>query len=325
MAATVDREGKLKMPNRLSGLRVVLGPTTFGEPDPQPRRLLAEAGLEVVENPFKRRLTRDETVQILDPTIVGLIAGLEPLDRGVLAGSHLRVVSRCGSGMSNVDLVAASELGIRVRSTPDGPTSAVAELVVAAMLDLIRGVSAMNAAMHAGKWPKTIGGQLDGKTIAIVGLGRIGRRLASLVTAFGARVVAVDPALTGSAVDGVSISTLADALRVADVVSLHCSGEAEVLGERELAAMKAGSYVLNCARGGVVNEAALKCALDSGHLAGAWLDTFVKEPYAGPLQGHPRVLLTPHVGSYTRECRLRMEAEAAQNLIDELVKLSTQS
>lgn len=287
--------------------------------------MLVEAGLEIVENPFKRRLTRDEITRLLDSTIVGLIAGLEPLDRGVLAASHLKVVSRCGSGMSNVDLTAAAELGIRVRSTPDGPTSAVAELVVAAMLDLVRGVSVMNAAMHAGKWPKTIGGQLEGRTVTIVGFGRIGRRVAQLLKPFGVRLLAVDPTLAGSSVDGVQISTLPDALPVTDIISLHCSGEAEVLGERELAAMKPGAYVLNCARGGVVSEAALKTALDSGHLAGAWLDTFVDEPYAGPLRNHPLVLLTPHVGSYTRECRLRMETEAARNLIEELVALQPHS
>lgn len=313
------------MANALAGRRVVLGPSTFGETNPAPRLLLEEAGLEVVENHFRRRLTRDEIVQLLDPTVVGLIAGLEPLDRGVLAGSRLAVVSRCGSGMSNVDLGAAAELGIRVRSTPDGPTSAVAELVVAVMLDLVRGVSAMNAAMHAGKWPKTIGGQLEGKTIAIVGFGRIGRKIAHLLRPFGARLVAVDPILSGSSVDGVEIMTLADALPVADVVSIHCSGETQVLGERELAALKPGSYVLNASRGGVVDEAALKNALDGGRLAGAWLDTFVEEPYAGPLRGHPQVLLTPHVGSYTRECRLRMETEAAQNLIEELLALGPHS
>ena len=303
-------------------MKVLLGPSSFGEADPQPRRLLSDAGAAVVENPFRRRLTREELLGLLDPSVTGIIAGLEPLDRQVLEASALRVVSRCGSGMSNVDVVAAAELGIRVRSTPDGPTSAVAELVLAAMLNLLRGVPAMNEVMHAGGWPKTIGSQIEGKTVAVIGLGRIGRRVARLAGAFGARVVAVDPALDSRTAEGVPLMPLADALRAADVVTLHCSGETQVLGAKELALLRPGAYLLNAARGGLVDETALVAALESGHLAGTWLDCFQQEPYRGPLAGRPDVLLTPHVGSYTRECRLRMETEAARNLIEEFRHLN---
>ena len=296
--------------------RVLLGPSSFGESDPFPRTVLTDAGFELVENPFRRRLTRDELGAQLDSSVVGLIAGLEPLSRDVLEASSLRVVSRCGAGMSNVDVGAAADLGIRVCSTPDGPTSAVAELTLSAMLTLLRGSHRMDTAMHAGEWPKTIGGQLEGRTVAIVGLGRIGRRVAELVTAFGARVIAVDPIVATSSDGAYEFRALPEALRDAAVITVHCSGEAEVLGEAELAQLPRGALVLNCARGGVVNEAALQIALDSGQVASAWLDCFVEEPYCGPLRAYPQVLLTPHVGSYTRECRLKMETQAARNLVE---------
>lgn len=297
---------------------VLLGPSSFGETDAAPRDVIAAAGFRLIENPVKRRLTKDEVRALLTPDVVGLIAGLEPLDRDVLGGSRLRAVSRVGSGMSNVDAEAARELGIAVRSTPDGPTQAVAELTLASMLALVRGVPAMNAAMHDGGWPKTIGGQLSGKTIAIVGYGRIGRRVASLVRAFGADVVAVDPSLTEAGAGDVRVQPLDAALAAADIVTLHVAGEQQIIGARELALMKRGSWICNAARGGVVDEAALQAALDSGQLAGAWLDCFVQEPYDGPLRAYPQVLMTPHVGSYTRECRLKMEMDAATNLLEAL-------
>lgn len=293
--------------------RVVLGPSSFGDVDPSVRALIADAGFDLVDNPFKRKLTRDEIGGLLTPDVVGLIAGLEPLDRAVLEASRLKVVSRVGSGVSNVDLVAARDLGIAVRTTPDGPTSAVAELTLTGMLSLLRRFPEMNRELHAGRWPKTMGAQLDGRTVAVVGYGRIGRRVTELVRAFGARVLAVDPQAVS---DGdVPVMTLDEALPLADIVTFHVSGEELVLGEREFGLLKAGAFVCIVARGGVVDEAALQRHLDSGQVGGAWLDCFVEEPYKGPLTGRPDVLLTPHVGSYTRECRLRMERDAATNLL----------
>jgi D-3-phosphoglycerate dehydrogenase len=275
---------------------------------------LVKEGFDLVGNPFKRKLSREELIGLLDGDVRGIIAGLEPLDREVLARSSLRVISRCGSGLSNVDLAAAAELGIVVCATPDGPTAAVAELTVGALLALLRMLPQMDRDLHEGRWHKRIGSQLEGKTVAIVGCGRIGRRVAALLSAFGATVLGVDPALRG-ALDGIRLVPLAEALAAADIVTLHCSGEARVLGPEEFRRMKPGTLLLNAARGGLVDEAALVCALDEGRVAGAWLDAFEEEPYDGPLTRYPQVLLTPHVGSYTKECRARMEMEAAENLI----------
>ena len=303
-----------------SGQRVLIGVSSFAEADARPLDRLQSAGLEVVPNPFGRRLTGPEVSDLMDSDVVGLIAGLEPLDRSTLAGSHLQVVSRVGVGLSNVDLEAARELGIDVCYTPDAPTDAVAELTLGAALALLRGLPAMDSSMHDGRWERHLGTQLDGKTVVIVGFGRVGRRVAELLEPFRTRVLVVDPNLDASQTAGYRLSPLADALPQAEVLTLHASGEERLLDTAAFAAMADGVFVLNAARGGLIDESALAAALDSRKVAGAWLDTFVEEPYAGPLSAYPNVLLTPHAGSNTRECRVRMEMEAVDNLLDALGK-----
>jgi D-3-phosphoglycerate dehydrogenase len=174
----------------------------------------------------------------------------------------------------------------------------------------------MNDALHDGRWEKVIGGQLAGKTVAVVGCGRIGRRVAELLHSFRADVIGVDPEAPCDI--AFPVVPLEEALPQADVVTLHVSGHGELIGEGELRRLKPGAILLNVSRGGVVDEVALVAALEQGVVAAAWLDCFAEEPYSGPLRRFPQVLLTPHVGSYTQECRLRMELEAARNLIEAL-------
>ncbi len=294
--------------------KVLLAPSPFATIDPAPVEKLMAASFEVVKNPFGRRLTRDELMDLL-PGIVGIIAGLEPLSRDVLEHSILRVISRCGAGLSNVDLKGAKELGIKVRHTPDAPITAVAELTVGALISLSRRVVQMDRDLHESHWVKQIGVQLEGKTMVVIGFGRIGRKVASLLRPFQVRLIAVDPAGNGP-VDGVPILSISAALPQADVISLHASGESEILGDKEFDRVKHGAFLLNAGRGGLVNEVSLCRALDNGVLAGAWLDAFAAEPYGGPLTQYPQVILTPHIGSFTVECRRRMEMEAVENLLE---------
>lgn len=161
------------------------------------------------------------------------------------------------------------------------------------------------------------GAQLEGRTVAVVGFGRIGRRVAHLLLTFGAHVIAVDPA--AASIDmSVELATIDAALPKANVVTLHASGEETILGATELSRVNQGALILNCGRAGLLDEGALRAALDAGRVAGAWVDTFDHEPYNGPLTHYPQVLLTPHVGSFTAECRRRMEMEAVDNLLDAL-------
>lgn len=292
---------------------ILIAPSTFAASDSAPIDKLLVNDFEIIKNPYGRKLTADELIKLL-PGVYGMIAGLETLDRKVLKSSGLKVISRCGAGITNVDLEAAKELGIKVFSTPDAPTQAVAELTLGAMLSLIRNISGMNLDLHNKKWSKKIGLQLEGSTVAIIGFGRIGRRVAELLKAFKANLIAVDPYYK-EAVDGVPVIPLDKALREADIITIHSSADKLILGEKDFSLMKDGVFLLNCSRGNAIDEEALARALDSGKVAGAWLDCFQEEPYTGPLIKYPQVILTPHAGSYTSSCRTRMEIEAVDNLI----------
>lgn len=293
--------------------RVLIAPSSFAELDPEPVNKLVAHGFEVVNNPFHRKLTASELKDLL-PGATGLIAGLETIDREIMTGSSLKIISRCGVEMSNIDLESAKELGIIVRNTPDAPTVAVAELTIGAMIGLLRMIPAMDHELHSRRWSKKIGVQLSGKTVVIIGFGRIGRYVGRLLKPFNVKLLAVDNALQG-VVEETPVVPLEEALAQADIVTLHLSGTSQVLGKRELSMMKDGVFILNAARGGVIDEGSLLEAINEGKVSGAWIDTFTQEPYSGPLVNCPQVILTPHVGSYARECRQRMEMEAVNNLI----------
>lgn len=296
--------------------KVLLGPSSFGKRDPAPIELMENSGLTVIPNPVGRKLTREELLGLL-PGVDGIVAGLEILNRGILETSNLKVVSRCGSGITNVDVNACRELGIVFKYTPFGPTQAVAELTLGMILSLLREVCPMNQNLGNGIWDKRVGLQLKGKTVVIIGFGRIGRRTASLLEPFGVNLIAVDPLLEPEE-EFVRLMALHEALPLADVVVLHASGEDEILCKREFELMKDSAILCNAARGQNVNEVSLLEALECGKILGVWLDSFSVEPYNGPLCGHPKVILTPHIGSYTAEGRRNMEMDAARNLIDGL-------
>lgn len=266
-------------------------------------------GFEAVLNPHKRKVTPEELRELL-PDVIGLIAGTEKIDRETLKNSQLKVISRVGTGTDSIDLAAAKELGIAVRNTPDAPITAVAELTLGSLLSLLRRTHQMNQDLHIKTWDKKMGIQLTGKTVLIVGFGRIGKYLAKLLKPFEVKLLTVDPVLPGI--------SLKEALPQADIISLHTSGSQQILGKNEFSIMKDGVCILNVARGGAVDETALIEALKSGKVAGAWLDVFSEEPYKGPLAEFSQVILTPHIGSYTKECRTCMEIEAVDNLLKHL-------
>lgn len=303
-------------------MRVGIGASSFAQEDPTPLRLLEQAGITVVPNPHRRRLTEPETIEYLvGERLEGLLAGLEPLNRRVLeaARGHLKALARIGIGMANVDQVAARELGIRVSSTPEGPTEAVTEATLAALLCLLRDLEPMNRALHAGEWPKGIGRSLAETRVLIVGYGRIGRRVATTLASLGVSVRICDPFLAADAdTAGFPRVTLEEGLADTDVISLHASGEAVVLGAAEFARVPQGVILLNPSRGSLVDEAALVAALEEGRVGKAWFDAFWEEPYRGALLRYPQVLLTPHTATYTRRCRLSMESEAVRNLLRDL-------
>ena len=293
--------------------KILIGPSSFGDVSTSPLQELRAHGCEIIRNPYRRKLTKTELISLLQG-VTGLIAGLEILDKEVLHHSTLRSISRCGSGLSNIDLESAKELGITVDCTPDGPTEAVAEATLGSLLTLLRRIPSMDRAMHQGTWHKQMGRQLREKKIAILGYGRIGQRFAQLLEPFEVDIMVVDPNVTPSR-HSFKHSTLYQALQQADILSIHISGEKCLLDRSAFRAMKRGMVLLNAARGKCVDERALIESLELGTVSAAWLDTFVHEPYQGALTQYDQVLLTPHIGSYTREGRQRMESDSVKNLI----------
>jgi D-3-phosphoglycerate dehydrogenase len=297
--------------------KVLITTSSFNVAAAESLARLKQAGYEIATNPHGRKLSEDEVAALLGEDVVGMVAGTEPLTRRVLSGaSGLKVVARCGIGLDSVDLAAARELGIEVTNTPDAPSAAVAELTLGLMLDQLRRISQADRQIRAGKWKPLMGGLLAARTVGIVGYGRIGRRVAQLARAFGARVLATDAA--GVTSDGIAeASALEPLLAAADIVTLHMpsqKGLGHFLDAARVALMKRGAVLVNTARGDLVDEAALVQAIRDGRLGGAALDTYEKEPYAGPLAELPQVVLTAHMGSYAEEARGIMEREAAENL-----------
>lgn len=297
---------------------VLITTSSFGNDAPEALALLEGAGLTVVFNPYRRKLTEEEAAALLEQyRPVGMIAGVEPLTRAVLTrGEGLKVISRCGIGMDSVDLAAAADLGIRVTNTPDAPTIPVAELTLGMILALLRQIHRSDASIRGGQWERPMGSLLYGKTVGIVGCGRIGTYLGRLLAPFGCTLLGHDPFLADSAV--FRLLPLDELLAQADVVSLHlpCTPESRhLLDARRIGLMKEAAFLVNAARGGLVDEGALCAALAAGRLGGAALDCFEEEPYTGPLRELPNVLLTGHIGSYAREGRAIMEEQAAANLV----------
>lgn len=306
-------------------MKVLVSPTAFGQCGNEPLDLLDEAEIEAVMNPYHRRLSAQEVVELASGC-QGIIAGVEPLDAYVLERlPHLRCISRVGVGLQNVDLQAAAACGVAVRNTPDGPTAAVAELTIGLAFALLRSIPLADRNIRNRIWKKEMGYLLQGKQVGIIGLGRIGRLVAEKFINLGCDVCATDPVPDANWVKDhpVSLLPLEDLLCRSDIVSLHLAnepGDRPVIGETEIEWMKGSAFLLNLARGGVVDEKALYQALSTERIAGAALDVFVDEPYYGRLAELDQVILTPHLGSYAREGRLRMEVQAVRNLLEVLMK-----
>jgi D-3-phosphoglycerate dehydrogenase len=285
--------------------------------------LLESGGFEVILNPYKRKLKPEEVVALAKGCI-GIIAGTEPLTEEVLRQlPGLRAISRCGAGMENVDFEAARKHGIAVSSTPDAPTQAVAELTVGLILNVLRRINFMDRQVRGGAWTKEMGHLLSGKTVGIVGLGRIGKRVAELLKPFGVKVLASELAPDKKWIEKnkVHLTSLEELLRESDVVTLHIpytEQNRNLISAERVKIMKRGAILINTSRGGLVDENALFQALKNGYLGGAALDTMEIEPYKGPLKELDNVILTPHIGSYALEARVQMEIEATRNLIKAL-------
>lgn len=233
----------------------------------------------------------------------------------------LKLIVRAGVGLDNIDVLVAKAKGIEVRNTPRASTDSVAELTLAHMFALARSLPQATQSLREGRWEKKgfQGIELQGKTLGIVGIGRIGQAVARRALHLGMRVIAFDKFVKESPIPEVKMVSLEELLSQADFVSLHVPADPSgpVIGKGEIARMKQGAYLINCARGGVVDEEALLSALNSGKLAGAALDVFEEEPPKNvELLRHPNVTLTPHIGAQTKEAQARVGEEVVEILLE---------
>lgn len=303
--------------------KFVISTSSFDTDNNAAIQRLIQAGVQPVTNPYGRRLTEDEAESLLQDDVIGMIAGVEPLTARVIqSAAHLKVISRCGTGMDSVDLDAAKNKGIIVLNTPEAPAQAVAELTLGLILAGLRQIPQTDQKIRSGEWPRTQGGLLAAQTVGLIGLGHIGKRVAKLCRAFEANVIAYDPFINQPPED-VTLVSLDKLLETADIISLHTPYSSELhhlINAQAFERIKPGALLINAARGGLVDEHALKAALDSGKLGGAALDAFEQEPYQGSLLECSNLILSSHVGSLAREARQRMELEAAENLLNGLIK-----
>jgi D-3-phosphoglycerate dehydrogenase len=309
MGAGARRQPALEGTGRIMNLkecRLLVTPTSYGKNDSRLKSDLEAQVGEVIYNPTGKPLTSTEVRRLL-PGANGYIAGLDEIDAAALeAADRLQVISRYGVGIDNVDLEACRARGIIVTNTPGANSVSVAELALALILALARQIPEAVEAVRSGKWPRYAGLSLEGKTVGILGLGAIGRQLARRLAAFDCQIVAHDPLVEASIAKDLNIELgpLESVLAHADFVSLHLPLLPETRGMVNaafLGLMKQGSYLINTARGEIVNEEALLAALQSGHLRGAGLDAFQVEPPdpKNPLLSLPQVIATPHLGAQT--------------------------
>ncbi len=301
--------------------KILVALQSFSEYSETPLRLLHDAGVDIVLNELGHRLNQNDIVQ-LGHDCDGVIAGVEPYDENVLNSlQNLKCISRSGVGVDNIDMEKAKQRGITVLNTPDVVVQPVAEMTIAMIFDLLRFLTLHTNLLKSGQWKKIAGHLLSGRKVGIIGLGRIGKKVAEMLKALNADVYGFDlyPDRIWAKQHDVKITSLLDMLKVSDVLCIHVSVLKEnpfILGRSEIAQMKKGSIIINTSRGQVVNEAALYEALKSGHLGGAGLDVFNNEPYKGPLCELDNVVLTPHISTLTQESRAEMETQAVINILN---------
>ena len=300
--------------------RVLVTTHPFGEIDSDPIELLERERITFTLNPFQRRLKEEELAEMIG-TYEAVIAGTEPITEAVLKkAGNLRLIARVGIGLDSVALQAARSRGIAITYTPSAPSPAVAELAVGQMLALLRKTLAVDHEIRDGIWRRRIGRRLGLMTVGIIGVGRIGKLVIGHIQNLSPRILAHDlkrdPEFSQHS--GCIWTDRETIYREADIISLHVPLTARtrgMIGRQELAMMKPHAILINTARGELIDEIALAETLRNRPAFSAALDVFTEEPYTGELTTLDNCILSAHMGSATRDCRLQMELEAAQEVV----------
>lgn len=302
-------------------MRALISTVPFAENSTYPLDLLSEAGIDYCLNPYGRKLNENELAELIKDYDF-LIAGTEPIKQTALRNaSRLKLIARVGIGLDSVDLIRARETNIQVTYTPDAPSPAVAELTIGLMLTLLRSIHLANRDIQDGKWERYFGRRLSRCTVGVIGAGRIGSRVIQHLSGFNCQTVLVN--------DLIEMNELASSVpykwtdkttiyRDADLITVHVPltpVTRNMISYKEFRLMKSEAILINTSRGGIVNESALFDVMKGGHLSGTAIDTFLDEPYTGPLRKLDRCLLTAHMGSMSNDCRTQMEIEATEEVV----------
>lgn len=280
------------------------------------------SGIEVT---FEKALTPEELLAKIPAFDALIVRSASKVTKAVLeAGTNLKIVVRAGVGTDNIDKVTAKERNIVVANAPAGNTTSTAELAFGMMMSLARHIPQASASMHEGKWEKKayMGTELAGRTVGVIGLGRVGGAFAKRALAFEMKVLGYDPVLAKDAVQklGVAPASLEEIFKNSDFITVHTPLTDEtrnMIDAKAFAMMKPTVRLINCARGGIINEGALAAALKENRIAGAALDAFTKEPFEDPMfRGLANAVLTPHLGASTKEAQDKVAVEAAQKVVE---------
>ncbi len=292
---------------------------------------LAEEGIEILREQVmvdvQTGLSEDELVATIENYDALLVrSGTQVTERVIEAGKRLRFIGRAGAGVDNIDMNAATKRGVIVANAPEGNTLAATEHTMAMILSLCRNTPQANASMQAGEWKRSkfMGVELNEKTLGVVGLGRIGREVAKRAASFDMRIIGYDPFITveKAAAMGIEAMSLDELFKQADIITVHTPLIKEtrhIVNTQSIATMKDGVRIINCARGGIIDEAALAEAVKAGKVAGAAIDVFEEEPPKdSPLIGIPGIIITPHLGASTVEAQKNVSISIAKQCLEVL-------
>lgn len=302
--------------------KILITPKSFSKAKDKAYELLNKHDVEIIENNTGKTYTEEQMIEMC-ADIDGIIVGIDPMTEHVLrTAKNLKVISKYGAGLDNVDLKVAEELGIKVDRAVATNATSVAELAVGLFFTMARNIVPAAESVKQGGWSRKIGIELSGKTVGIMGLGAIGRELARMCRGLGMQILAYDPYFKDDAYLTSMDIKMADfdgLLQNSDFVSLHLpltDETQQIINAKNLAQMKRTAYIVNTARGGLVDEDALYDALVNGTIAGAAEDVFSSEP-AGEhkLLTLDNFILTPHIGAYTTEATEKMVIRSTENLI----------
>lgn len=306
--------------------KIIVTGTRFNILGGETRAFLESKGYELITNPTSNPFYPREELKAVLPQVVGAIVALDQWDEELFSvAPNLKVIAKFGVGVDNIDLVKAKEYGIKVLNVKGGNANAVAEYSVALMLDVLRRISQTDAGVKGGLWPRFTGGELTGRTVGLLGFGDIARKVARRLSGFDVKLIAYDlyPDEVAARELGVEMVSQEDVLRLSDILSIHIPSLPSTyhfINAETIAMMKRGSYMINCARGAIVDSEALCDAVESGHLAGAGVDVFEKEPADKDdrLLHTANIITTAHLAAETVEAYKNIAYQTSHGIVDVL-------